>query len=194
MCISGHWTHNHKHNRHRRHVHEGPWSTLTSSLCSGSHHRVAGFRVTFKAPYPEAILFLESPCLYHPSAFCCLVQTAFCTFPQAQDRHLPATGRSSLAFLSSGMQSNGSSSLFTNSSIQGFRELVHRCLLGHSKQVRKIFTDYPLCTGSISSGQPFLLPAPEHDPSGHPQFDLPLSCSTLFSYPTPTVPDLYAEN
>lgn len=131
---------------------------------------------------------LPSLCLLLPRT------DSFLHLPPGPGQTSPCHWEVIVASLSSGMQSNGSSSLFTNSSFQGFRELVHRCLLGHSKEVRKIFTDYPLCTGSISSGQPFLLPAPEHDPSGHPQSDLPLSCSTLFSYPTPTVPDLYAEN
>lgn len=126
-----------------------------------------------------------SPCLHHPSSPAAWHRQPSEPSLRPRSRQLPTAVRTQLPSPSSGTQSDGSGSVSTISSTQEFREFIYRCPLGHLKQFKKTFTDRPLCAGSTPCTQPSLTGCTRHDPSGHPQCNLPLSCSSLVPYSAP---------
>lgn len=81
------------------------------------------------------------------------------------------------------MQSDGSGSVSTIISIQGFRDFVHRWFLGHLKQLRKILMTAPCVLGPLLPGslpdllQQGLIPVGNHS----------LTCSFLVALCSPTL-------
>ena len=103
-------------------------TTGTGNMCMKCPRavvRIAGFRMTLKALILRPFHFPSLHAFTVPLASA-LWQTASCRWEDI------------VASLSSGMQRDSGSSVSTVNSILGFRELIHRCLLGHLKKLRKL--------------------------------------------------------